>query len=134
MTDKAGTFVNWEGRLREPFEQAFETPASLPDLRDPGRHRRPSWASTPRLPHTRTGRRPDADDGRLGRRARRRGPVTKAEGAAEGLVLASWKHLIDDGRMQDGDPKLRATARKPVVLVGAATLSDLGVRRPGPMS
>jgi NADH-quinone oxidoreductase subunit G len=59
--------------------------------------------------------------------ARVAGTVTKAEGAAEGLVLASWKQMIDDGRMQDGDPKLRETARKPVVLVGAATLNDLGV-------
>jgi NADH-quinone oxidoreductase subunit G len=43
------------------------------------------------------------------------------------LVLASWKQLIDDGRMQDGDEDFRATARKPVVLVGATTLADLGV-------
>ncbi len=29
--------------------------------------------------------------------------------------------------MQDGDEAMRATARKPVVLVGPATLTDLGV-------
>ena len=29
--------------------------------------------------------------------------------------------------MQDGDEAMRATARKPVVLVGSATLNDLGV-------
>jgi NADH-quinone oxidoreductase subunit G len=43
------------------------------------------------------------------------------------LVLASWKQLIDDGRMQDGDEAMRATARKPVVLVGSVTLAALGV-------
>ena len=32
VTDKAGTFVTWEGRPR-PFEAVFSTPASLPDLR-----------------------------------------------------------------------------------------------------
>jgi NADH-quinone oxidoreductase subunit G len=42
------------------------------------------------------------------------------------LVLASWKQLIDDGRMQDGDDEMRRTARKPVVLVSTATLEALG--------
>ena len=32
VTDKAGTFVNWEGRPR-PFEAVLGNPASLPDLR-----------------------------------------------------------------------------------------------------
>ena len=41
-------------------------------------------------------------------------------------MLASWKQLIDDGRMQDGDDEMRQTARKPVVLVGPATLEALG--------
>ncbi len=123
-TEKAGSYVNWEGRVRE-FEQAFETPAALPDLRvlagiatemgvDLG-FRTPAQAADQM--HT-----VGAWDG-----ARVAGTVTKAEGAAEGLVLAGWKQMIDDGRMQDGDPKLRETARKPVVLVGAATLNDLGV-------
>jgi NADH-quinone oxidoreductase subunit G len=43
-----------------------------------------------------------------------------------GLVLASWKQLIDDGRMQDGDPFYKATARTPVVLVSPAHLERLG--------
>ena len=42
-------------------------------------------------------------------------------------MLASWKQLIDDGRMQDGDEDdAGQTARKPVVLVGPATLEALG--------
>ena len=32
VTDKAGTFVTWEGRPR-PFEAVLTNPASLPDLR-----------------------------------------------------------------------------------------------------
>ena len=32
VTDKAGTFVTWEGRPR-PFEAVFSNPGSLPDLR-----------------------------------------------------------------------------------------------------
>ncbi len=41
--------------------------------------------------------------------------------------MATWKLLIDDGRMLDGEPYLRATARTPVALVSAATLADLGL-------
>ena len=35
----------------------------------------------------------------------------------DGLVLATWKQLIDNGSMQDGDKYLKATARTPVALV-----------------
>src|SRR6185312_3682819 len=45
----------------------------------------------------------------------------------EGLVLASWKQLLDEGRMQDGDEEMRRTARQPVVLVGQETLDSHGL-------
>jgi NADH-quinone oxidoreductase subunit G len=45
----------------------------------------------------------------------------------DGLRLATWKLLIDDGRMLDGDDHLKATGRKPVALVSAGTLSGLGL-------
>ncbi len=32
VTDKAGTFVTWEGRTR-PFEAVLHNPGSMPDLR-----------------------------------------------------------------------------------------------------
>ena len=32
VSDKAGTFINWEGRARS-FETVLRNPASLPDLR-----------------------------------------------------------------------------------------------------
>ena len=48
VSDKAGSFVNWEGRVR-PFEAALRNPASLPGPADPRRHRRGDgharWAS-----------------------------------------------------------------------------------------
>jgi NADH-quinone oxidoreductase subunit G len=50
-----------------------------------------------------------------------------ARGSGSVLVLSSWKQLIDDGRMQDGDDHNRATARRPVVLVNEATFASLGV-------
>jgi NADH-quinone oxidoreductase subunit G len=53
---------------------------------------------------------------------------SQARGSASGLVLSSWKQLLDDGRMQDGDEYLAATARKPVVRVTRSILDGLGVR------
>jgi NADH-quinone oxidoreductase subunit G len=46
-------------------------------------------------------------------------------------VLASWKLLIDDGRMLDGDDYLKATGRKPVALVSGGTLTALGLTEGG---
>jgi NADH-quinone oxidoreductase subunit G len=43
------------------------------------------------------------------------------------LVLSTWKQLIDDGRMLDGEEFLEATGRRPVALVSAPTLARLGV-------
>jgi NADH-quinone oxidoreductase subunit G len=56
------------------------------------------------------------------------GNLGEATSAPAGsLVLSSWKQLIDDGRMQDGDDHYRATARRPVVLVNQKTFASLGV-------
>jgi NADH-quinone oxidoreductase subunit G len=45
---------------------------------------------------------------------------------AEGLVLATWKQSIDNGRMQDGDKYLKATARPVVALVSQAVYDEHG--------
>ncbi|HJR37974.1 MAG TPA: molybdopterin dinucleotide binding domain-containing protein, partial [Nocardioidaceae bacterium] len=51
-----------------------------------------------------------------------------AAGPAVSAVLATWKLLIDDGRMLDGDEYLKATGRAPVALVSEGTLAGLGVQ------
>ncbi|MCW2858182.1 MAG: dehydrogenase subunit [Marmoricola sp.] len=128
-TDKAGTYVNWEGRVRS-FGKVLDNPASLPDVRvlagiaeERGRSigvRTPeqAWAEMVQVgpwegPRAAT-------------------PTVVSTGSTDGgangaLVLSSWKQLLDDGRMQDGDDHLRATARRPVVLVNQATFDTLGV-------
>jgi len=126
-TDRRGTFVNWEGRLR-PFEAALHNPASIPDLRvlagiaeELGR---PIGIRTPEQAFTEMvgvgpwdGVRPEL-------------PRTPApsNSSRPPLVLASWKQLIDDGRMQDGEKYLRETARKPVVLAARSLLDGLGIK------
>ncbi|MDQ6642296.1 MAG: molybdopterin-dependent oxidoreductase, partial [Actinomycetota bacterium] len=144
VTDKSGVFVNWEGRVRS-FDQVMHVPSSLPDLRVlagvaeemgvelgfrtvgevQGEMREIGpWtvveegalapASTPDSPAMPEPQPPP-------------GTASAGHGGTGPLVLASWKQMLDDGRMQDGDEELRATARKPVLLVNAATLGELGV-------
>jgi NADH-quinone oxidoreductase subunit G len=41
-------------------------------------------------------------------------------------VLTGWRLLLDEGRMQDGEPHLAGTARKPVVRLSAETATEIG--------
>jgi len=41
-------------------------------------------------------------------------------------VLASWRLLLDDGRLQDGEPHLAGTARAPVARLSAETANAIG--------
>jgi NADH-quinone oxidoreductase subunit G len=142
-TDKAGSFVNWEGRVR-PFGRVLESPTSLPDVRVlegiAEERGRPLGIRTPEQAAAEMrevgpwdGERPsnDADPsqarGPQSGQARPEADGSQARLSDSGLVLSSWKQLIDDGRLQDGDDHYRATARRPVVLVNRATLDSVGV-------
>ncbi len=50
-------------------------------------------------------------------------PATPEPGQA---VLTGWRLLLDEGRMQDGEPHLAGTARKPVVRLSADTAAEIG--------
>ena len=125
-SDKAGTFVTWEGRPRE-FEAVFTNPASLPDLR--------VLAGIAEEFGTSLGFRtvPEA-------RAQMQevGPWDGARAAAAAppvrhdrkilktkLALATWKQLLDNGSLQEGDANLRATARPAVARVTQETFDML---------
>ncbi len=134
VTDRSGSFVNWEGRVR-PFEKVLHNPSSLPDLRilagiaeELGsplgwRTSEQVWEEMSQVGPwdgdrvlMETSDEPLATDG-----------LPADRSASGGLVLASWKQQVDDGRMQDGADDMRRTGRRPVVLVGAGTLAELGV-------
>ncbi len=127
VTDKAGTFVTWEGRLR-PFDRVFgDHPSSLPDLRVLAgiaeELQRPLGFRT--VAEVRTeweqlgpwdGAHPDFG-------------AAAAPAAAEAsgtLALATWKQMIDLGSMQDGEEHLRATARPPVARLSPTAYAGLG--------
>ncbi|WP_436698963.1 NADH-quinone oxidoreductase subunit G [Nocardioides sp. BYT-33-1] len=141
-TDKSGTFVNWEGRVRT-WEAALHNPASLPELRalagvadelarlgqgSPLGFRTVDEVRAEMVqlgPWDRTDReRSEAGpSGAEGRPSAARDDARGAEGARR---LATWKQLLDNGSMQDGDKYLKATARTPVALVTAADYDRYG--------
>ena len=132
VAEKSGMFVDWEGRAR-PFDKVLRESNALPDLRvlagiadelgvDLG------------FKTVEQARREMEEIGAWdGDRAPLPTDLSGADGAIaptppdNSAVLATWKLLIDDGRMLDGEDYLKATGRRPVALVSEATLRELGL-------
>ncbi len=128
-SEKAGSFVNWEGRVR-PFEAALTT-NSMSD------HRVLDMlaAELGVFLETRTQEQINDQFEALGPWTGARATASAATngagtayGAGDGdVVLATWPLLLDRGRMQDGEPFLAGTARASVARVGAALAARLAV-------
>jgi NADH-quinone oxidoreductase subunit G len=137
VAEKAGTFVNWEGRGGS-FGAALRVPEVRTDLYVLG-------AIADRM-DVHLGL-PDADAARaelaaLGswRGERPQPPEVTGAGADPGVLvtheahgtgvlgvkLATWHQLLDSGRMQDGEPALAGTARPVVARMSAATAAEAG--------
>jgi NADH-quinone oxidoreductase subunit G len=54
------------------------------------------------------------------------GEHPRGAASGEGLRLATWKQMLDNGSLQDGDKHLAATARAAVVRVSATMYDALG--------
>jgi NADH-quinone oxidoreductase subunit G len=52
--------------------------------------------------------------------------VVPPEPGAGEAVLATWRMLLDAGRLQDGEPHLAGTAKTPVTRMSAATAGEIG--------
>ncbi|HEX6917277.1 MAG TPA: molybdopterin-dependent oxidoreductase, partial [Phycicoccus sp.] len=125
--EKGGTFVDWEGRPR-PFEAAVDS-GFVSDYRvlDMLADEMGEFLGTRTLREVR------AEMAALGPWAGARAAAPTAEAGEvpelrEGtLVLATWRHLLDRGTLQDGEPHLAGTAPRPVARLSARTAADLGV-------
>jgi NADH-quinone oxidoreductase subunit G len=128
VTDKAGTYVNWEGRTR-PFDAVFTNPTSLPETRilagiaeELGRPLGFRTVAEARSAMSDLG--PwDGERATL--------PETPPEAKVRGprdneLALATWKLMLDKGSMQHNEKHLAATARTPVCKVSAVAYAALG--------
>jgi NADH-quinone oxidoreductase subunit G len=126
---KAGSYLNWEGRRRDFGETLADTGAlsdarvlhmlaaeldvdlGLPDLRAIRRELdrvRPSAPPSAPAPSYDAGSAPQPQAGQA--------------------VLATWPLLLDAGRMQDGEPHLAGTAKSAVAKLSAATAAEVGVQ------
>ncbi|MEH1099083.1 NADH-quinone oxidoreductase subunit G [Micromonospora sp. CPCC 205561] len=134
VAEKAGSFLDWEGRLRT-FEAVLRTAAMTDgrvldalaaqlDVRlgtgDVLSVRRELGA----LPRTRTNRpaTPSVE------------PAAVRQPGAGEAVLATWHQLIDLGSLTDGDEHLAGTARPPVVRLGKGTAEALAVADGDPVT
>ena len=135
VVEKAGTYRNWEGRPR-PFEPALPNSGAVPDMRV--LHMIADEMGVEfGLPHptaardelaqlaTWDGPRPDAPTEPPGE------PPAPGPGQA---ILASWRMLLDAGRLQDGEPHLAGTARRPVARLSAATATEIGATHDHPVT
>ncbi|MDG4827990.1 NADH-quinone oxidoreductase subunit G [Solwaraspora sp. WMMD1047] len=134
VVEKAGSFLDWEGRLRT-FEAVLNTTA----MND---------ARVLDALGAQLGVRLGTGDVNSTRRELGTLPSTKADrpaapgvepadpvrtGAGE-AVLATWHQLIDLGSLTDGDEHLGGTARPPVVRLGKETAAALGVADGDPVT
>jgi NADH-quinone oxidoreductase subunit G len=128
MQERAGTFVNWEGR-RRPFGVVIERPNGMSDLRvlaeladglgvDLG-FRAPAEARA-ELDELGVweGERSEAPDYEAGQPA-------AADGNA--AVLATWRMALDESRALDGEPYLQATAQAAVARMSPRTAEVAGI-------
>ncbi|MFD0556659.1 NADH dehydrogenase subunit G [Stackebrandtia endophytica] len=127
VQEKGGAYLNWEGRLRT-FETAIESPLNsdyellqaIGELMgvDLGfeslRSVRGELAGVPTPP-----------EGRIpAPLVTAATPPVAGEGQA---VLATWRHLLDSGTLQDNNTHLAGTARDAVIRLSPTTAADLGV-------
>jgi len=147
VAEKAGTFVNWEGRGGS-FGPALRVPevrsdlyvlGAIADQMDVHLGLPDAAAARAELASLGTWRGPRPEPPQVtsaGGRGGLGGTVSPQEQGGSGgdrppgastVRLASWRQLLDSGRMQDGEPYLAGTARPVVARMSAATAAEAGI-------
>ncbi|MFF2040068.1 NADH-quinone oxidoreductase subunit G [Kitasatospora sp. NPDC058170] len=137
VTEKAGTFLDWEGRVRM-FEAALKPDQQM------GRHLHPDLRVLNMLADA-LGHRLGLPDVRAARLeldgfAPWTGDRSTAPAAHPGLlprpatgqaVLAGWRLLLDEGSLQQGDPHLAGTRHPAVARISPVTAKEIGAGETG---
>ncbi|GAB4586036.1 NADH-quinone oxidoreductase subunit G [Nocardia sp. IFM 10818] len=139
--EKAGTFLTWEGRHRQ-FDAALRDAtvrreaAPMPEYRvldaiaqDMGIRLGLPDAASARAELADLG----AWDGPAAPTPVHR-PHPIAQPSSGTALLASWRMLLDRGKMQDGEPNLAGTARPTVVRLAPATAAEIGATTGDPVT
>ncbi|TMR06279.1 NADH-quinone oxidoreductase subunit G [Actinomadura soli] len=127
VAEKSGTFVDWEGRGRQ-FDIVLKAAGKMSDLRvlDALADEMDVHLGLPG---------PDAARRELAELGAYRGDRPDAPNVAQPLpphpeagaaVLATWRQLLDRGRLQDGEPFLAGTAKAAVARLSPATAAEIG--------
>ncbi|GAA4223734.1 NADH-quinone oxidoreductase subunit G [Actinomadura meridiana] len=127
VAEKSGTFVDWEGRGRQ-FDIVLKAAGKMSDLRvlDALADELDVHLGLPG---------PDAARSELTALGAHRGERPEAPNVAPPLpprpeqgeaLLATWRMLLDQGRMQDGEPFLAGTAKTAVARLSPATAAEIG--------
>jgi NADH-quinone oxidoreductase subunit G len=123
--EKAGLYLDWEGRMRR-FDATLEASDALPDHRVLDRLAAAMGVQIG-TPDTAT---IQAEIGALGYwRGDRPAAPSVAPGTppdGDGVRLATWHLLLDEGRLQDGVEELAGTRRPAVARLSAATAAAIG--------
>ncbi len=128
-SEKAGTFVNWEGRAR-PFAPALNSGALSDhrvldmiaremgvDLGTPTVEAVGAEFSGMPVDDTRRPAAPSVPAPRIG----------DGSTSPKGVILASWHQLVDLGSLQEGEPFLAGTGRIAVARMSPSTVEALGI-------
>lgn len=139
--EKSGTFRTWEGRPRR-FDAALGASTVRRQAAPLADHRvLHAIADEMRvrldLPDAAAARAEMAElgvwDGQpVAPPAHRAHPLTQPPAGT--AVLAGWRMLLDNGRMQDGEPNLAGIARPPVVRLSPATAAEIGAATDDPVT
>ena len=132
--EKAGTFLNWEGRHR-PFEPALHNTGAFPDSRvlhmianemgvEFGLPNAAAARDELAVLGVWNGARPEPPTV---------SPVDTPQPGPGQALLASWRMLLDAGRLQDGEPYLAGTARRPVVRLSPVAARQIGASEGDPV-
>ncbi|GAB3911081.1 NADH-quinone oxidoreductase subunit G [Kibdelosporangium lantanae] len=132
--EKAGSYLNWEGRRRE-FGTTLDGTGALPDCRVLDTLAVEMDADL----FTQTPAAAAGDLARLGTTQSTSTVDAPAVGArpaglptSDGQVLlATWRQLLDNGSLQDEEPHLAGTARRVVARMSAHSAEVLGVDQAG---
>ncbi len=129
VVEKSGSFVTWEGRVR-PFGKVLGESNALPDVRVlagiADQLGRPLGFSTPQGAAAELDELGPWDGTRAGADLDALVDAAPTD-SGSGLRLATWKTMVSDGPMQDGDAAYHASGPRPVAVLDERTLSTLGV-------
>ncbi len=116
VTEKRGTFRDWEGRDRT-FNAVVEVPGLLSDAQVLNEIAEQFGKELSELDFWSTATKPTLAAGIADQT-----PVGPGQ-----AILSTWRHLLDNGTLQEGEPYLAATARVAVIRVSPATAQNLNL-------